>query len=175
MQNSDVLIEPAGDWQSQQGCLFAIDHILSCRPSVFPLTKTQLLPFLCTSLKHERAQVREAAVHVLGDILKLKRNDIIMQSPDFDFLSVVEEILTTITTNNLLLNDSSSNVKISIMRSLQQMMKIDDSFGRIWIHSLTDEKRNSVDILSMSISSLIFCSFSSTIDLFVFRHIRSSL
>jgi len=143
------------EWQEQQGSVLAIGHIVSCRPSAFFMATAHILPYLYDSLEHERAQVREATADVLGCILKLK---LLIDRTDtnIDFTNVVEEILRTLVSSNVLLKDPSSHVKVAIMRSLQQMMKMNDSIGRIWIQSLKPQKTSSLDALSMHISD-VFC------------------
>jgi HEAT repeat protein len=148
------LVEMTSEWQEQQGSVLAIGHIVSCRPSAFFMATAHILPYLYDSLEHERAQVREATADVLGCILKLK---LLIDRTDtnIDFTNVVEEILRTLVSSNVLLKDPSSHVKVAIMRSLQQMMKMNDSIGRIWIQSLKPQKTSSLDALSKCVLQLL--------------------
>jgi hypothetical protein len=118
------------------------------------MATAHILPYLYDSLEHERAQVREATADVLGCILKLK---LLIDRTDtnIDFTNVVEEILRTLVSSNVLLKDPSSHVKVAIMRSLQQMMKMNDSIGRIWIQSLKPQKTSSLDALSKCVLQLL--------------------
>jgi hypothetical protein len=137
------------DWRLCQSGVFVIESILSQRPSAFGFLKVQVLPYLYTMLTHERAQVREATVVVLGNILKIKVENSSLEPNSANLTTdVVEEILTHVIEANILLNDSSSQVKIAMMRSLEQMMKTSSSLGRVWVQSLTSQKPTSLNILS---------------------------
>lgn len=134
----DLMIDLAdSDWPTLQSGLWVIAYTLNTVPASLLYLHQRVMPYAAAALGHKTAQVREAACFVLEAVMSVKLDA--AQAEDVTHL--VEHALERLADSNVIVTDSSTDVKVAAMHAVGGGCKTNDTLAATRLISLTKNKQ----------------------------------
>ncbi len=134
----DVMLDLSdSDWPTLQSGLWVIAYTLNTVPASLLYLHQRFMPYVTAALSHKTAQVREAACFVLEAVLSAKLDA--AQAEEVTHL--VESSLERLADSNVIVTDSSTDVKVAAMHAVGGGCKTNDTLAATRLIGLTKSKQ----------------------------------